>query len=118
MSSKHKVQRANTRLFVYVLMVMLTLLASGTTNMASASEIEDYSAHGTAFVDWDDDEFFEDFNSLQNRNQFRHLTTISTDEFTYDSEAHIQPKIRKISNGGRVYIHFDEDIAFPDNFVD
>ena len=99
-------------------MVMLTLLASGTTNMASASEIEDYSAHGTAFVDWDDDEFFDDFDSLQNRNQFRRLTTIATDEFTYDSEAHIQPKIRKISNGGRVYIHFDEDITFPDNFVE
>ena len=92
-------------------MTMFTLLATDTSNMASASEIElDYSSHGTAFVDWDDDEFIDDYDSLQNRTQFRRLTVVETDNFVYDSEAHIQPKIRKISNGGRVYIHFDEEM--------
>ena len=89
LSSKRWKLRANAQLFVYVLLTMLTLLATDTANMASASEIEDYIAKGTAFVDWDDDEFIEDYDSLQNRNQSRRLTVVTTDDFTYDSEAHI-----------------------------
>ena len=89
LSSKRWKLRANAQLFVYVLLTMLTLLATDTANMASASEIEDYMAKGTVFVDWDDDEFIEDYDSLQNRNQSRRLTVVETDEFTYDSEAHI-----------------------------
>ena len=89
LSSKRWKLRANAQLFVYVLLTMLTLLATDTANMASASEIEDYIAKGTVFVDWDDDEFIEDYDSLQNRNQSRHLTVVTTDDFTYDSEAHI-----------------------------
>ena len=87
--SKPSKLRGNARLFVYVLMAMLTLMATDTANMASASEIEDYSAHGTVFVDFDDDEFIDDFDSLQNRDRTRRLTTITTDDFTYDTEAHI-----------------------------
>ena len=89
LSSKRWKLRANAQLFVYVLLTMLTLLATDTANMASASEIEDYMAKGTIFVDWDDDEFIEEYDSLQNRNQSRRLTVVETDDFTYDSEAHI-----------------------------
>ena len=88
-SSKRWKLRANAQLFVYVLLTMLTLLATDTANMASASEIEDYIVKGSVFVDWDDDEFIEDYDSLQNRNQSRRLTVVTTDDFTYDSEAHI-----------------------------
>jgi len=43
---------------------------------------------------------------------------MSAEEAKYERTTHIQPKIRKVTNGGRVIIHFDEDMIFPDDLVE
>lgn len=30
----------------------------------------------------------------------------------------MRPKIEQINNGGKVFLHFDKEVEFPDDFVD
>ena len=107
LSSKAWKHKANARLFVYVLLTLLSLLASDTAKLASASQIEDFSNHNsTLFEDFDDDDFVDDFASLQNRYHFRHLESISTE----GSDSHIRPRVKKVTKGGKLTIVFDEEI--------
>ena len=108
LSSKAWKQKANARLFVYVLLTLLSLLASDAAKLASASQIEDFNGHNsTLFEDFDDDDFVDDFaSSLQNRYHFRRMESISTE----GSDSHIRPRVKKITKGGKLTIVFDDEI--------